>query len=1146
MPKVRAEHYDLGVDVGSTTVKVALLPKDSHHAIYRSYLRHEARQAQTVLSELRKVEREFGLARDNTTLFMTGSGGAGLANILRAKFVQEVTAVSLAVEALYPAARSVIELGGQDSKIIIFQDSQPGWMRRKFTSMNDKCAGGTGAIIEKIAAKLGIDSEKLGTVQYDGVELHPVAGKCGVFAETDINGLQKQGVPPEQLMASLFDAIVLQNLSVLTRGQQLKAQVLLLGGPNYFLPGLRQAWAHQLRRLWKAQNIVAPAELSEEECIQLPPDATLLGAIGAIEYGRSQNEDEPYSGSGVLEAALASREWSNRDQAQSKDSRTQEVQRFLAKYSTQRKPVSPSTRDCEQVFLGIDGGSTTTKAVCLSCSGEVVASSYAISKADPVSDVLGVLKEIGRQFEAMGIVPRVLGAATTGYSRTLLRKVLRADCEVVETVAHAKSAVHFHHDVDAIIDVGGQDIKIIQLQNGNVKDFRINTQCSAGNGYFLQAAAESLGLSLNDFAPTAFSANRAPIFSYGCAVFLQSEIVNFQRQGWLAEEILAGLAEVLPKNVFLYVAGLSNVAKLGRRLLLQGGTQRNLAVVKAEIDFVEAHYFGEGRPEVFVHPYCGEAGAIGAALHSMEVAGEGRSSSFVGFHALDEISHSSKRSEATRCSFCANRCLRTFIDVGDTGLVKQRPAERIILANCERGTLPDCGAASEFNRSLKEVQEANPNIPAIAARRCFELPALTPGFGKTSPAATVCGSGQEAFRGSLRIGIPRVLNFYGYAPFFTAYFQSIGIKPENIVFSGVTSPEMYKRAMGLAAIDPCFPSKVCIAHVYDLVQKSKARPLDCIFFPMMDVLLSPLEGCVGASTCPAGAATPAAVKAAFTIRRNLFQECGTVFLDPMIDFSNRELLAMQMFESCRSALRLKWKENLDAVAVAYKALAKFESTMRSRSLDVLERLEIEDRIGLVLLGRPYHHDPGMNQGILDAFQQLGYPVLSQSYLPLDDDILERLFGDEVRAGIISSPLSIKDVWKNSNSVSTNNKFWAAKFAARHPNLIPIELSNFKCGHDAFVSRVIKQVIECAGKPHFCFGDLDENKPSASLQLRVETIHYFLQQYQRALRQPRAVPPTLLTRTRGAGESHTAEIWSPPGCGPSQKAVASAPALASTT
>lgn len=1099
--------FFIGVDVGSTTVKVVACPQDGTELLFQFYQRHESRQATTLLYALKQMEAALPITHANSRLFVTGSGGADLSRILGGKFVQEVTAVSFAVERCHPLVRSVIELGGQDSKIIVFQESPVPGHLKKFASMNDKCAGGTGAIIERIAAKLSLSAEQLAGVRYDGIELHPVAGKCGVFAETDITGLQKQGVPPEQLMASLFDAIVLQNLSVLTRGHMLKPRALLLGGPNYFFPGLREAWRKHLHRLWQQEEIALPSGVSPDDLISVPEHAQYFGAIGAVEYGRTEPaEVGEYFGSTTLEKAIraASGEHSGDTGSLGLVSGDSEVREFLGRYSPPRAPAPEVSGSTVQVFLGIDGGSTSTKAVCLSRDGDVIGSAYRLSRADPIADAIAVMQELRQSFAERNVRLEILGAATTGYSRDLLQRVFHADAALVETVAHAKSALRVRADVDAIIDVGGQDIKIIVLKNGAVKDFRLNTQCSAGNGYFLQAAAEALGIAIDDFADVAFTARQMPVFSYGCAVFLQSDIVNFQRQGWQPQEIIAGLAAVLPKNVFLYVAGVSNIANLGRRFLLQGGTQRNLAVVKAEVDFMRSHFFDQGEPEIFVHPHCGEAGAIGAALHVLEHHVEGERSNFIGMDGLEQIRYTTVRNEETRCVFCNNHCARTFIEVGDAAASAQAalaPTRQIILASCERGESPDQQTASKFNASIAAVKKENPNLAAIAARLAFH-PQPVECIASSSRIALLPASRRSAKqrqrRAALRIGIPKVLNLYAYGPLFHAYFVSLGLLPENIVYSDTTTQEQYRSTLGLAAVDPCFPSKVCISHVRNLLEKSDHRKLDLIFFPMIDILTTMLDNCDGSNACPAGAATPEAVHSAFSLSRNLFEEHKITYVHPLLNLADRELFALQMFECWKDILGLDWQENTRSVEAAFAAQHDFENGLREDSRQLLDKIERDGQIGLVLLGRPYHHDPGLNQGILDSLQQLGYPIFSQTYLPLDADLLERLFGEEVAMGLVPSALSVADVWKHSNSASTNHKLWAAKFAARHPNLIPVELSNFKCGHDAFISRVIEQITECAGKPHFCFRDLDENKPAASLRIRIETIDYFLRQYRKQL------------------------------------------------
>src|ERR1700756_2332702 len=290
-PHDHSTQFLVGLDVGSTTVKAVVVDAATDQVLWQDYQRHETKQPEKTLEFLKRMEAEVGIDRHNTRMFMTGSGGSGIADQIGAKFVQEVTAVSLAVEKLHPEVYSVIELGGQDAKIIVFKDDEETGRKKKIPSMNDKCAGGTGAVIDKINAKLKIPVAELANQGYHGIKLHKVAGKCGVFAETDINGLQKTGTPSHELMASLFEAIVLQNLSVLTRGNTLRPHVLLLGGPNSFIRGLREAWQANIPRMWKERKVEIPEGTTPEDLIKVPKNAQYFAALGSVEFGKDEEPE---------------------------------------------------------------------------------------------------------------------------------------------------------------------------------------------------------------------------------------------------------------------------------------------------------------------------------------------------------------------------------------------------------------------------------------------------------------------------------------------------------------------------------------------------------------------------------------------------------------------------------------------------------------------------------------------------------------------------------------------------------------------------------------------------------------------------------------------------------------------------------------
>ena len=1124
--------YLVGLDVGSTTVKAIVAEGQTDKIVWQDYQRHETKQPEKVLEFLRRIEQEAGVSPSNSRAFVTGSGGGGLAELVGAKFVQEVTAVSLAVEKMHPEVYSVIELGGQDAKIIVFKDDPESGRKKKIPSMNDKCAGGTGAVVDKINAKLKIPAEQLSLQGYDGVKLHKVAGKCGVFAETDVNSLQKEGTPPDELMASLFEAIVLQNLSVLTRGHTLRPHVLLLGGPNTFIRGMREAWQANIPRMWKERKVEIPEGATPQQLIKVPQNAQYFAALGAIEFGKTEEEEVGrYSGCTKLvhyidfgrteEKAVSG----SGGLIESND----ELDAFKSAYRRSKfVPATFQSGTTVSGFVGLDGASTSTKAVLLSEGGDILCKAYQLSNGNPIQDTIDMFEKLRAQVESQGARMEVLGVGTTGYAKDILKDVLHADVALVETVAHTESAMKFYDDPHVIVDVGGQDIKLIVLKNGRVKDFKLNTQCSAGNGYFLQSTAEGFGLKVEEYADLAFSATTMPVFGYGCAVFMQSDIVNFQRQGWRAEEILAGLAAVLPKNVFLYVASIPNLAALGSRFVLQGGTQNNMAVVKAEVDFIRSSFrSGDRKPEIIVHEHCGESGAIGAAVEVSRLYNNGLRTGFIGLDAVRNITYRTTRNEDTRCYFCKNNCLRTFIDVNSgsgrasvtiTGgtvepsrnfvpLAKvskskvplQEGEQRLIIATCEKGTVEEMEDMKDIKAGLDAAKKQYPNFVDLAAHEAFR-PQKTALAADPIPSRAWTRSTKDRVslmrnRANLRVGIPRVLNAYVYAPLFNAYFESLGLKAENLIYSDYTSPELYRAGASRGAIDPCFPAKIGIAHVHNLLSiKAAKKPLDVIFFPMVDVLHTPLVNLTGSNACPTVTACPETVKAAFTKENDVFAESHVKYVNPVLNLQDRKLLAHQMFTAFQPLLGLSPEENQRAVEAGYKALEGYETGMRQKARDVLDQLECEDRIGIVMLGRPYHHDPGLNHEILDEFQKLGYPIFSQSTLPLDEDLLERLFGEEVRAGVIKHPLDIADVWKTRYSASTNHKIWAAKFTARHPNLVAMEISNFKCGHDAPIYGVIEGIIEKSHTPYFCFKDLDENKPTGSVRIRVETIDYFLRRY----------------------------------------------------
>jgi len=730
------------VDVGSTTVK-SLVVEDGR-ILWQDYQRHNTKQAEKVLEFLTRMESEGGLAPQGDRIFFTGSGAGLIAPLVGGKLIQEVVAVAAAVERLHPDVRFVSEIGGEDMKTIFFTPTGIG--RTKQVYMQSACSGGTGTFIEKTARKLQIAPDALSRMGYAGYSLHKVSSKCGIFAEADANTLVKAGVSVEEIIASLFEAVVYQNLATLTKGNTPMPEVLLLGGPNLFFKGLQEAWQHHLKNLWDTRRVSPPDGKTPDSLIHIPSDALYYACLGCIELGKGEPEGVAmYQGRQRLAWWIeeGQHEQKAKDGTRGLITGTEDLSSFLDAYGLHRgngsqnggskpHPASPSGTATEHrtqgtpVVAGCDFGSTTAKAVLLSPEQEVLFTCYAISKGNPIEDA----KALFRQIREAGY-HRLAGLGLTGYGKDLLKDIVGADVALVETVAHATAALHFFPDADVICDVGGCDVKIMILRQGTVSDFRLNSQCSSGNGAFLQGVAERYGVPLEAYAEKAFEAKAMPTLAMGCGVFLQSDIVNQQRKGWSAEEIMASLAAVLPVNVWVYAGQLQNLGAVGRKFILQGGTHKNMAVVKAQVDFI-----GGKVPdaEIVVHPYSGEAGAIGAALCVLDRLGRGSPSQFRGFDAIEGLTYTSTTNEDTVCHWCPCNCQRTFIDVqlpDAKGRAWSKVPiaagwERVISGNsCPKGLVEDVNEMRVVKTRLEEVKRAYPNVGEVVRKSAFRRPKVS-------------------------------------------------------------------------------------------------------------------------------------------------------------------------------------------------------------------------------------------------------------------------------------------------------------------------------------------------------------------------------------------------------------------------------------
>ncbi len=706
-----------------------------------------------------------------------------------------------------------------------------------------------------------------------------------------------------------------------------------------------------------------------------------------------------------------------------------------------------------------------------------------------------------------------IGFGATGYAADVLQECVKSDVNIVETVAHMMSAVKFFGDVDVICDIGGQDIKVLFMRNGDIANFKLSNSCSAGNGMLLKRWPISSALKVTEYADTAFQAELAPKFSYGCAVFLDTDRVNFQKEGFSKEELLAGLAQVLPKNVWQYVVQIPRLAALGRRYVLQGGTQYNLAAVKAQVDYIKERV---PNAEVFVHPHTGEAGAIGAASETLRVVKRKGTTTFIGMDAAINLDYTTKNDDETVCHFCPNNCKRTFIDT-------RRPdgsSSRYISGfSCEKGTVESEDAMLELVADRKKIAKQFPNIVDYEAKlafRHFYDPAPMPEDGApiqdvtvkrglfsikrvetTRPFKRSPKPVREALR-RVRVGIPRAMNIYSTAPYFRTYFESVGIPKQNVVFSDETTEEMWMEGGKYGSIDPCYPSKVCQAHVHNLLfhQHTEKRPLKYIFFPILTHVPSFGESVMDKTSCPIVAGVPEVMKAAFTKEVDFFAQRGIEYVDTALTFSEMALTSDRMWKTWGPRLGITQDESEHAHKEGVRALAAFEADLQEKGRAILETVEAENRVAILMVSRPYHSDPGLNHGIPEEFQVLGYPILSVRSIPRDMPYLTRYFKEEVARG--QHPLDINDVWPENYSANSAQKVWAVKFASRHPNVCLLDLSSFKCGHDAPTYGIVESIVSSSATPYQALHDIDANKPGGSIKIRVKTYAHSLKLYEEAL------------------------------------------------
>ncbi len=888
--------YNAGMDVGSTTVKLVLLD-ESGARVFGAYRRHCAHTQETLAELLREARERVG--RCELRAAITGSGAMSLSKALNIPFRQEVVAVASAIRHVAPQTDVAIELGGEDAKIIYFT----GGLEER---MNGVCAGGTGSFIDQMASLMQTDAEGLNREAANYREIYPIAARCGVFAKSDIQPLINDGATKADLAASVFQAVVNQTISGLACGKPIRGHVAFLGGPLHFLPELRNAFIRTLR-------------LTEETAI-VPEDSHLFAAMGAAlsaegEAGRPIDALIDTLGRGVMLTFELKR-------MEPLFENHEAYAAFARRHRRARVRRGDLAAYRGNAFLGVDAGSTTTKLALIGEAGELLWHSYAGNQGSPIRTAIDALADLKEKLPAGVTIAR---ACSTGYGEELLKSAFRLDEGEVETIAHVTAASFFDPEVDCVLDIGGQDMKCIKLKNGSVDTILLNEACSSGCGSFLENFASSMGYTAQGFAKEALFAPNPVDLGTRCTVFMNSNVKQAQKEGATVQDISAGLSYSVIRNALFKVIKLTDAASLGRRVVVQGGTFHNEAVLRAfeKISGVEAVC-----PDI-----AGMMGAFGAALLARD-RWTGQPSSML---PLDEILALEWKSSTTHCQGCVNHCMLT---------VNRFPGGRTHITGnrCEKGLGKTASA------------DKGPNLSAYKLRRVFDYEPLPP---------------EKAPRGE--IGIPRVLNIWENYPFWFTVLTELGFR---VRLTPVSTRAIY--AMGMESIPSeteCYPAKLAHGHVEWLIRNGvKTIFHPCVFYEHQET-----EGAQNHYNCPMVCAYPE------NLKNNVeaVADGGVRYLRPFIALTDERTASRRLERLFAEEYGIPAGQVREAVHKAWAEQARCKADIRAEGAKALAWMKQNGRRGIVLVGRPYHVDPEIHHGLPEMIASYGLAVLTEDSLPGD-------------------------------------------------------------------------------------------------------------------------------------------------------------------
>lgn len=883
--------YNVGVDVGSTTVKMVILD-ENEHIVFKDYRRHFSDVKNTVNTLFEDAKSILTTAK--IKMMITGSAGLSLAESLGVDFVQEVVACSKAIKKYAPQTDVAIELGGEDAKIMYFGTTVE-------QRMNGTCAGGTGSFIDQMSSLLKTDADGLNRLAQNYKEIYPIASRCGVFAKTDIQPLLNEGALKEDIAASVLQAVVNQTISGLACGKPIRGKVAFLGGPLTFLPELRFRFEQTLN-------------LQEHDKVKLE-NTQYFVAIGAAISSNHVESLEPHCIYDRMPTIYCENKESDLNLNQLFESDA-DYEAFIHRHSLHSVKKGDIHSAQGNLFLGIDAGSTTTKIAVIDEENRLVFSHYGSNEGSPLNTTISALKKLLAEMHPNA---RIAYSTVTGYGESLIKAALMIDHGEIETVAHYKGADYFLPGVDSIIDIGGQDMKSLKIQDGVINSIMLNEACSSGCGSFIETFANSVNHTVQDFSKLGLMAEKPVDLGTRCTVFMNSRVKQAQKEGATVGDISAGISISVIKNALFKVIRMRSIEDLGEKIVVQGGTFYNNAVLRA-LELIS------GR-EVVRPDIAGIMGAFGSAIISKERFMSGEKSSMLSANDIDAFN---SHTETKRCTLCGNHCQLTINYFPDN--------RHYVTGNrCERG------AGVEITNT--EI----PNLYAYKYKRVFDYPVL---------------SRKDAKRGT--IGIPRVLNIYEDYPFWATFFTELGYRVE---LSTRSSRKIYELGMEtIPSESVCYPAKLVHGHIEDLIN----RKVDKIFYPCIPYNIKEDDQANNHYNCPVVTSYPETIN----VNIDHIKNRAVQYYHPFLPIFSPDHMKKRLFETIGS-WGLSKNEINRAADLAYQALEQYKSYVRQEGERALKYIEEKGIKGIVLAGRPYHVDPEIHHGIPELINSYGYALISE-------------------------------------------------------------------------------------------------------------------------------------------------------------------------